>query len=135
MDLPHEVKEQLNQFRSHFEVLRGEIRRVIVGQEEIVEGILIALIAFIGLRRGDAFLIYSLSFYDRFRDLRREEPDCAKRVIIARDHVIDHIRVAIRVDDGNDRNSKPPRLSDGDLFVLGIDNENRVGQSGHVLNA
>src|SRR5213596_3386502 len=45
MDLPHEVKEQLNQFRSHFEVLRSEIRRVIVGQEEIVEGILIALFA------------------------------------------------------------------------------------------
>jgi MoxR-like ATPase len=45
MDLPHEVKEQLNLFRTLFEALRQEIGRVIVGQDQIVEGTVTALIA------------------------------------------------------------------------------------------
>jgi MoxR-like ATPase len=45
MDLPHEVKDQLNRFRADFEALRQEIAKVIVGHEPIVEGTLTALIA------------------------------------------------------------------------------------------
>ncbi|MHC5541084.1 AAA family ATPase [Singulisphaera rosea] len=43
-ETPDEVK-QLEQFRTDFEALRREIRRVIVGHEEIVDGTLTALIA------------------------------------------------------------------------------------------
>jgi MoxR-like ATPase len=45
MDLPHEVKEQLNRFRASYETLRQEIGKVIVGHAGIVEGTLTALIA------------------------------------------------------------------------------------------
>src|SRR5438105_1937860 len=45
MDLPHEVKEQLNRFRANYETLRREIGKVIVGHDEIVEGTITALIA------------------------------------------------------------------------------------------
>ena len=40
-----EIKDQLNQFRSDFLRLRQEIAKVIVGQDEIVEGTMGALIA------------------------------------------------------------------------------------------
>jgi MoxR-like ATPase len=43
--LPHEVEAKLAGFRTAFEALRAEIAKVIVGQETIVEGTLIALIA------------------------------------------------------------------------------------------
>src|SRR5437763_14905305 len=39
------IKGQLEQFRSDFQRLRGEIAKVIVGQDDIVEGTLTALIA------------------------------------------------------------------------------------------
>src|SRR5262245_47611440 len=39
------IKEQLDRFRQDFQRLRAEIAKVIVGQDEIVEGTLIALIA------------------------------------------------------------------------------------------
>src|ERR1700722_17291466 len=44
-DTPDEVRQQLDQFRTDFETLRSEIRKVIVGHEEIVDGTLTALIA------------------------------------------------------------------------------------------
>jgi MoxR-like ATPase len=40
-----EVRQQLDQFRADFEALRREIRKVIVGHDEIVDGTLTALIA------------------------------------------------------------------------------------------
>ncbi len=46
MDKPsEEVKQRLDQFRADFDNLRREIGKVIVGQQEIVEGTLCALIA------------------------------------------------------------------------------------------
>src|ERR1051325_6683410 len=39
------IREQLSQFRPHFQRLRQEIGKVIVGQDDIVEGTLTALIA------------------------------------------------------------------------------------------
>ena len=39
------IREQLNQFRADFQRLRAEIAKVIVGQDDIVEGTLTALIA------------------------------------------------------------------------------------------
>src|SRR5579864_9085783 len=45
MSNTEEVKRQLDQFRADFEALRREVGKVIVGQEEIVESTLTALIA------------------------------------------------------------------------------------------
>src|SRR5579864_3178557 len=45
MSNTEEVKRQLDQFRADFEALRREVGKVIVGQDEIVEGTLTALIA------------------------------------------------------------------------------------------
>ncbi|MBW3598364.1 MAG: MoxR family ATPase [Planctomycetes bacterium] len=45
MSLEHRVKEQLDRFRGDFVQLRREIGKVIVGQDDIVEGVLTALVA------------------------------------------------------------------------------------------
>jgi MoxR-like ATPase len=45
MSNSEEIREQLDQFRADFQRLRAEIAKVIVGQDEIVEGTLMALIA------------------------------------------------------------------------------------------
>jgi MoxR-like ATPase len=45
MSLAEETKQQLDRFRSDFDVLRREIGKVIVGQDEIVAGTLTSLIA------------------------------------------------------------------------------------------
>ena len=46
MNIPDDgVKQQLDQFRTDFETLRHEIGKVIVGQDDIIEGTLIGLIA------------------------------------------------------------------------------------------
>src|SRR5947209_12402878 len=75
-----------------------------------------------GLRSRDPsrFLIDGLAFDDRLRNFRSEQPDGAQRVVIARDHVIDHIGIAIGIHYSNDRNAKAARFGDGDLLILGI---------------
>jgi MoxR-like ATPase len=45
MNLAEETKQQLDQFRHDFDTLRREIGKVIVGQDEIVEGTLASLVA------------------------------------------------------------------------------------------
>ncbi len=40
-----ELQQQLDRFRTDFEALRNEIGKVVVGQEEVVEGVLAALVA------------------------------------------------------------------------------------------
>jgi MoxR-like ATPase len=44
-ETPDEVRQQLDGFRADFDALRREVRKVIVGHEEIVDGTLTALIA------------------------------------------------------------------------------------------
>ena len=72
---------------------------------------------------------------DRVGHLRREEPDGADRVVVARDHVVHEIRIAVRVDDGDDRDAENVRFLDGDVLLLGIDHEERVGKLVHLLDA
>ncbi len=40
-----QLKEQLEAFRKDFDALRREVGKVIVGQDDIVEGVLTALVA------------------------------------------------------------------------------------------
>ena len=58
-----------------------------------------------------------------------EQPNGAQRIVVAGDDVVDDVRIAVRVHDRDHRNAQPPRFGDGDLFVLGIDDENRIGQA------
>ena len=43
--------------------------------------------------------------------------------------------IAIGVDHGGDRQFQPPRLLDRDVFLVGVDHEQEVGQAAHVLDA
>ena len=45
MTTPEELKHDLDQFRADFDLLRREIGKIVVGQDDIVEGTLMALIA------------------------------------------------------------------------------------------
>ncbi len=63
------------------------------------------------------------------------ERDRAAGVVIARHHEGDAVGIAVGVDDGGDRNVEPPRLLDRDVFLVGVDHEQQVGQAAHVLDA
>src|SRR3989441_315670 len=61
--------------------------------------------------------------------------DDALRAIIAWDDVINDIGVAIGIHDCDHRNSETACFGDGDLFILGIDDEHSIRQAGHILDA
>src|SRR5688572_13751052 len=71
----------------------------------------------------------------RVGNLGGEEADGAQRVVVARDDEVDFVRVAVGVDDADDRNLELARLVDGDLFLAGVDDEDGVGQARHVADA
>ena len=75
------------------------------------------------------------AFDDRVGDLRGEEPDGAQGVIVAGDDVVDHGGIAVGVDNSDDRDAELAGFLDGDGFVVRIDDEERVGQAPHVLDA
>ena len=58
--------------------------------------------------------------------------DC---VVVARDHVVDRVRVAVGVDQRDDRDAQAVGLLDGDLFGVDVDDDDGVGNAGHVLDA
>src|SRR5215471_9084185 len=61
--------------------------------------------------------------------------DRAARIVVARNHEGDSLRIAIGIDDGGDGNVEPLRFLDRDVFLVGIDHEQQVGQPTHVLDA
>ena len=56
-------------------------------------------------------------------------------VVVAGDEVLDHIRVAVGVDHGDDRNAQLVRLGHRDVLLHGVQHEDGVGQALHVLDA
>ena len=68
------------------------------------------------------------AFDHRVGDLGGKEADGAQGVIVAGDHVVDHGRIAIGVDHGDDRDAQLAGFLDGDGFVVRIDDEQGVGQ-------
>ncbi len=64
-----------------------------------------------------------------------EEADGAQGVIIAWDHVIDFVGIAIGIDHGDDRDAQLASFLDGDGFFIGIDDEQQIGQAVHVFDA
>src|SRR5687767_10774899 len=84
---------------------------------------------------GDPRLPLLAAAGDRLGNLRREQPDRPQRIVVARDHVVDFVRVAVGVDDADDRYLQLARLVDRDLLLARVDDEDRVRQPRHVADA
>ena len=56
-------------------------------------------------------------------------------VVVAGDHVLDDVGVAVGVDDGHDRHPELVGLGDGDVLLLRVDHEDGVGKSIHAADA
>src|SRR5262249_41338714 len=69
------------------------------------------------------------------RDAPRDELDRPDRVVVAGDHVVDQIRIAVGVRDGDDRDAQLARLADRDRLLVRIDHEHRVRHRPHALQA
>ena len=59
----------------------------------------------------------------------------ADRVVVAGDDEVDAVRVAVRVDQADDRDAQALRLADRDHLGLEVDDEHRVRRALHVLHA
>src|SRR3954451_2187146 len=95
-------------------------------------GALVAFVLFGLFRLGG--LTDAAAGHDRIGNARGEEPDGAQRVVVAGDDEVDFVRIAVRVDDADDRNLQLAGLVDGNLFLARVDDEERVGEPRHVAN-
>ena len=59
----------------------------------------------------------------------------ADRVVVARDHEVGLVGIAVRVDERDHRQVQALRLADGERFLLEVDDEDRVGLTLHVGDA
>src|SRR6185369_6169814 len=71
----------------------------------------------------------------RLRDSAGVEADRAAGVVIARDGKCDARRVAVRIEDRDDRNAEHIGFLDRQLFLVRVDDEHHVGKTAHVANA
>ena len=72
---------------------------------------------------------------DDVADGLRDDVAGADRVVVAGDDVVDAVRVGVRVDQADDRDAQALGLTHGDRLGLEVDDEHRVGDAGHVLDA
>src|SRR6185437_7418577 len=72
---------------------------------------------------------------DRVRHAAGVEPDGARRIVVAGDHVVDAVERVVGVDDAHDRDAERARLGDRDLVEAHVDHEQRIGNAAHVLDA
>ena len=90
-------------------------------------------------RRLDAHTARALTtlvaFDDGISDDACHERDRADRVVVARDDVVDLIRVGIGIGQTDDRDLQPARLGDRDRLALGVDDEERPRQFAHLAHA
>src|SRR5690606_26824161 len=71
----------------------------------------------------------------RVGDGRGDDANRANRIVVSWDHVIDEIRVAIRVRDGHDGDAQLAGFLHGDELLRGIDDEHDLRNGGHALEA
>ncbi len=69
------------------------------------------------------------AFDHRVGDLGGEQPDGAQRVVVARNHVIHFVRIAVGVDHGDHRDAQLARFLHRDRFLVRIDHEQHVRQA------
>ena len=72
---------------------------------------------------------------DRAADRADHQLAGADRVVVAGDHVVDRARVAVGVDQADDRDPQAGGLAHRDLLGLQVDDEDGVGQALHVAHA
>src|SRR4051794_36342987 len=60
--------------------------------------------------------------------------DGAAGIVIAGDDVRDSLGIGIGVDDRSDRNVQPLSFLDRDVFFVGVDHEDHIGQTAHFLD-
>src|SRR5689334_7995260 len=63
------------------------------------------------------------------------ERDGAAGVVVARHDVSDARRIAVGIDDGSDRNVETLGFLDRNVFLVGVDHEQKVWYATHVLDA
>src|SRR5438067_7227467 len=99
----------------------------------------VAILAFFRLRlrglTGVVRLVARLALDGGIRDLAAEQPDGADGVVVAGDHVVDALGVAIGVDQRDDGDAEPGRFVDGDVLLLRVDHEEAAGKPRHLLDA
>ena len=61
--------------------------------------------------------------------------DRADRVVVAGDHVIDLIGIAVGVHDGDDRDAQDAGFRHGDVLLARVDHEQRAGELLHLADA
>ncbi len=72
---------------------------------------------------------------DGVRDDPGQQRDGADRVVVARDLVVDLVRVAVGVEDGDDRDVELARLVDREVLLLRVDDPDGAGHPGHVTDS
>ncbi len=72
---------------------------------------------------------------DGLGNLRREQPDRPQRIVVAGDHEVDFVGIAVGVHDADDGNLELARLVDRDLLLARVDHEQGVGQAAHMTDA
>src|SRR5579875_374740 len=68
----------------------------------------------------------------RVCDHAGEQRDAADRIVVTRDRVVHLVRVAVRVQDGDDRDAELARLADRDVLLLGVHHPDRARDPRHV---
>src|SRR6202165_231064 len=71
----------------------------------------------------------------RARDQIAIQRDGAAGVVIARHHIGDALGIGIGIDDRGDGNVQPLGFLDRDVFLVGVDDKDHVGQTAHLLDA
>src|SRR5918994_2691574 len=64
-----------------------------------------------------------------------DQRDRADRVVVAGDHEVHLVGITVRIDDRDDRDAELTCLVDGDVLLLGVDHEDRVGEPLEALHA
>src|SRR5690606_9908561 len=75
------------------------------------------------------------AFNYRVGDLARQQPDGADGVVVAGDHVIDLVRIAVGVHDRDDGNAQLAGFVHGDALLARVNDEHRVRQPLHLPDA
>src|SRR5216683_4407902 len=90
-------------------------------------------------RRGflfaGALLLRVQALQDRIGNPRGEEADRADGVVVARDHVVDQVRIAVGVHDRDDGDQQDVRLLYRDVLLLRVDDEQGIRTLVHLLDA